>query len=510
MMKGDFESMTNRQKWKALSKRLDEIEAYGRCIGKVGFDMECCAPEEGIERAGEDMALVGKRLYALSHAKGFEKLICALHEDSEGLTPVQKKAVGHLYDDYARVKNISAKLDYEMDLASNRAYGAWLKAKKADDFSLFRDSLGELIRYQRLTVELRDEKKATVYDTCLDDKEKGGSIEQLDAFFAALRTRIVPLLRRVTEEGKPIREDFVSRPVPIPRQEAMSRYLLELEGLRQSALVLMTTEHPFTDNYGRNDVRVTTHYHEECFLSNVFTTLHEGGHALFMQNEPQEFFDEHCAERMSNAMHETISRFYENLIGRSEAFISLVAPQIRALSGGVFDDVSDRELYEAVNVARPSLIRTEADELSYCLHIMVRYELEKAFVNGEITVDEIPALWKAKYKEYLGVEVPDDAQGCLQDVHWSSVYFGYFPSYALGNAYGVQILRVMEKDFDVFAAVRAGDLVKIRDWLTARVFSIASISTPDEWIRTITGESLNPDYYLDYLEEKFTKLYELR
>ena len=167
-----------------------------------------------------------------------------------------------------------------MDLASNKAYGAWLKAKKANDFSLFRDSLGELIRYQRLVVEKRDERKATVYDTCLDDMEKGGSIEQLDAFFAALKARIVPLLARIVKEGKPIREDFMSRPVPIPAQEAMSRYLLALEGLRQSALVLMTTEHPFTDHYGRCDVRVTTHYHEDSFISNVFTTLHEGGHAI--------------------------------------------------------------------------------------------------------------------------------------------------------------------------------------------------------------------------------------
>ena len=502
--------MTNQRKWKELSRRLDEIEAYGRCLGKVNFDMECCAPEEGIEKAGEDMAILGKRLYKMTHAKTFEKLICELRADGEGLTPVQKKAVEHLYDDYAKVKNISAALDYEMDLANNKAYGAWLKAKKANDFSLFRDALGEMIRYQRLVVSLRDERKATVYDTCLDDKEKGGSTEQLDAFFAALRARIVPLLGRVVKEGKPIREDFMSRPVPIPQQEAMSRWLLELEGLRQSALVLMTTEHPFTDHYGPGDVRVTTHYHEDSFISNVFTTLHEGGHALFMQNEPRELYDEHCADNMSNAMHETISRFYENLIGRSEAFISYAAPKIRELSGGIFDDVSDRELYEAVNVARPSLIRTEADELSYCLHIMVRYELEKAFVNGEITVDEIPALWKAKYREYLGVEVPDDAQGCLQDVHWSSVYFGYFPSYALGNAYGVQILRRMERDFDVFAAVRAGELTKLRDWLSEHVFSIASLTTPDEWIRAITGEGLNVEYYLDYLEDKFTKLYDLK
>ena len=212
---------------------------------------------------------------------------------------------------------------------------------------------------------------------------------------------------------------------------------------------------------------------------------------------------------MTSAMHECISRFFENIVGRSEEFIHFVTPKLRELSGDTFADVSERELYEAVNIARPGLIRMEADELSYCLHILVRYELEKAFVNGDITVDEIPALWKTKYKEYLGVEVPDDARGCLQDVHWTGSY-GYFPSYALGNAYGAQILRTMEKDFDVHAAIRAGELTKLRDWLTEHVFGIGSMMTPDEWIRAITGESLNVNYYLDYLEEKFTKIYGLK
>ena len=502
--------MTNQQKWKKLSKQLDEIAAYGRVLGKMSFDMECCAPPEGIQKAGEDMSIVGKQLHKMTHNKRYESLIEELHADSEGLSPVQKKAVEHLYEYYSKSKNISAKLSYEMDLASNRAYGDWLKAKKLSDFSQFRDSLEALIRYTRIAIDLRDEKKGSYYDTCLDDIEKGGSIEQLDAFFAALKARIVPLLRRIQDEGKPIREDFMSRPVAIAQQEAMSRYLLELEGLRESALVLMTTEHPFTTNFGREDVRVTTHYHEDSFISNVFTTLHEGGHALFMQNEPVELQENHCDNEMSNAMHETISRFYENLIGRSEAFIHFVFPKLRELAGGTFDDISERELYEAVNIARPSLIRTEADELSYCLHIMIRYELEKAFLNGEISVDEVPALWNAKYKEYLGVDVPDDARGCLQDVHWSGISFGYFPSYALGNAYGAQILRTMEKDFDVFAAVKAGELWKIRDWLTEHVFSIASLTTPDEWIRAITGEGLNVNYYLDYLEEKFTKIYGLK
>ena len=495
---------------KQLFRILDEMEVYVRALGKISFDMQCIAPPEGMERAGEDMAVLGQRLHKLTHSKKYVELVNSLHADPGDATPVQRRVIRLLWENWAKTKNQTAKYAYEKDVALNRAYAAWLSAKKANDFSLFRDALAELIRYTRVAIDLRDEKKESYYDTCLDDIEKGGSIRQLDGFFSALKERIVPLLKRVVEEGKPIREDFMSRPVPIPRQEAMSRYLLELEGLRKSALVLMTTEHPFTTNFGKHDVRVTTHYHEDSFISNVFTTLHEGGHALFMQNEPQEIHDQHCADNMSNAMHETISRFYENLIGRSEAFVSLVAPKIRELSEGVFDDIADRELYEAVNVARPSLIRTEADELSYCLHILIRYELEKLFMNGEIGVDEIPTLWNAKYKEYLGLDVPNDTQGCLQDVHWSGFAFGYFPSYALGNAYGVQILRRMKQDFDVDAAVRAGDLLRIRDWLTEHVLSIASLSTPDQWIRAITGESLNVDYFLDYLEDKFTRLYELK
>ena len=501
--------MTNQQKWKKLAKHLEEIKVYYRSIGKLNFDMECCAPEEGIPAAGRDMAILGRQVHKLTHAKAFERLIEELHADSEGLTSVQKKAVEHLYDNYARSKNISAALSFEMDSATAKAYGDWLSAKKASDFSLFRDSLETLIRHTRQAIDLRDEHPEGYYNSCLDDMEKGGSEQQLDAFFNALKARIVPLIKRIQAEGRPIREDFMSRPVPVQQQEAMSRYLLELEGLRKSALVLMTTEHPFTTNFGRQDVRVTTHYHEDRFIANVFTSLHEGGHALFMQNEPVELHENYCDNSMSIAMHETISRFYENIIGRSEAFVSFITPKIKELACGTFDDISERELYEAVNIVKPGLLRTEADELSYSLHILIRYELEKAFINGEIGVDEIPALWNAKYKEYLGVDVPDDASGCLQDVHWSGISFGYFPSYALGNAYGAQIMHAMRQDFDVDAAVSAGELFKVRDWLTEHVFSIASLTTPDEWIRSISGESLNVNYYLDYLEKKYGAIYGL-
>ena len=502
--------MTNTERLNRLFARLDEIEAYVRVLGKVSFDMECCAPPEGMEKAGEDMAILGKRLYDMTHDPEYVQLLCELHADPEGLTPVQKKAVEHLYDSYTKEKNISPELNYEIDLASNKAYGTWLSAKQENDFSKFRDALESLIRYQRMMIDLRDDHPDGYYNTCLDDNEKGGSEGQLDAFFAALKARIVPLVKRIRAEGKPVRADFLKRPVPIPQQEAFSRWLLEVEGLRETALVLMTTEHPFTTNFGPKDVRVTTHYYEENFISNIFSTLHEGGHALFMQNEPEEIYANHCSDRMTNAMHETISRFFENIVGRSEGFVHYILPKLQEVTGGTFADVTERELYEAVNIARPSLIRTDADELTYCLHILVRYELEKAFINGDITVDEIPALWNAKYREYLGVEVPDDVHGCLQDVHWSGVAYGYFPSYALGNAYGAQILHTMKQALDFDACMRAGDLKTVGAWLKEHVFSIASLTTPDEWIRAITGESLNPNYYLDYLEEKYSEIYGLQ
>lgn len=501
--------MNNNLKLKQLFSILSEAETYVRAIGKIEFDMQCCAPEDGMDTAGDDMAVLGSRLHKLTHSKKYEKLLCELYADSEGLSDIQKSLIQTLYEDYEKTKNISARLNFEKDQAAGKAYGQWLQAKKNSDFSAFRDSLGKLIALTRKFVELRDRKYKTPYSACLDDYEKGGSEEQLDQFFAGLRERIVPLLKRVTEEGKSIREDFLTRPCPIPQQEAFSRYLLELQGLKKSSLVLMATEHPFTTSFGPRDVRVTTHYYEDNFISNIFSTLHEGGHALFMQNEPAELYENHADNRMSNAMHECISRFYENYIGRSEAFIHFVYPKLKEISAELMDGVSERELYEGVNIAKASLIRIEADELSYSLHIMVRYEIEKAFINGEITVDEIPAMWNAKYKEYLGLDVPDDASGCLQDVHWTMSY-GYFPSYALGNAYGAQILHTMQKEFDVYSYVREGKLDVILDWLKERVFAPASCMTPDQWIRHITGEGLNIKYYLDYLEEKFSALYGLR
>jgi len=503
--------MTLEETKSRLFALLDEQECYNRVIEKLNFDLLCSTPEDGMDQAANDMAVLGQRLYDLKHNETFLTLARDFYAKQCVLPPLEQKLAEHLHDKDEKAKNLTRELAFRTDKAISHAYGQWLKAKKAKDFSLYADDFAELIACKQAEIDLRDEKKNRYYDTCLDDMEKGGNQEQMDAFFEALKAGILPLLQKIQQKEKasPIREDFLSRPCPIPIQDRFSRYLLNLEGLRPGALVFTTTEHPFTTQFGKQDVRVATHFFEDNFISNLYSTLHEGGHALFMQNEPDEFYTGHLYDSMTNAMHECISRFYENLIGRSRAFVHYIFPKLQEFCGDLYADVSEEEFYRAVNIARPNLIRVEADELTFPLHILVRYELEKAFVNGEISVHEIPKLWNEKYKAYLGLTVPSDDLGCLQDVHWTDTGYGYFPSYALGSAYGVQILRRMEQDFDVFVAVAEGNFGMILDWMKEHVFSIASITDPDEWIRAITGEPLNPDYFLSYLEEKYTELYDL-
>lgn len=489
---------------------LDKVELYYRAIGKISFDMECCAPKNGLSQAGEDMAELEKVPFNLLHSDEYIQLIKDLKKDAEdgALEPLQKKLVEYLNEDYDKTANLTEEFNYEMSLAANKSYEVWLEAKERDDYGLFKDAFAKVVELTRREIELRGPVKTTYYDVLLDDYEKGGNERQLDEFFAALKAEILPLVKEIKERGKKIRTDFLTRPCPIPLQEAFSKYLLDLECLDPDSLVLMTTEHPFTTNFGPEDVRVTTHYYEENFVSNIFTTLHEGGHALFMQKEPDEFTKNHVCDRMTSAMHECISRFYENIIGRSPELIHAIYPKMQELCGDIFADVSEQELYEAVNTAEPILNRCDSDELTYCIHILIRYEMEKGFINADMSIDELPAIWNAKYTEYLGVTPTNDREGILQDVHWTSSY-GYFPSYALGNAYGAQIVNTMKKEFDVFGCVREGNLQPILDWLETKVFSIASVSTPDEWIRAITGEPLNVQYFIDYLKEKFTSIYEL-
>jgi len=280
-------------------------------------------------------------------------------------------------------------------------------------------------------------------------------------------------------------------------------------GLDRNYCGIAETEHPFTTNFNNKDVRITTHYYENDLVSSMYSVIHEGGHALYELGADDQYNFTALQGGVSMGIHESQSRFYENLIGRSRAFIHAIFPKVKELFPQQLADVDEKMFYRAVNKAQPSLIRTAADELTYANHIMIRYELEKQLIAGSLEIKDVPAAWNKLYKEYLGVDVPNDTQGCLQDTHWAGGMIGYFPSYALGSAYGAQMIAKMQEDLgDIYADVAKGDLSKVTAWLKEKIHCHASFKKPGALFEEVCGK-FDATYYTDYLTKKYTELYGL-
>ena len=303
-------------------------------------------------------------------------------------------------------------------------------------------------------------------------------------------------------------ESFLHLEYPAAQQKAFADYLMEVMGLDRSHCGLGETEHPFTLEFNNKDVRITTNYDLHNVASSMYSVLHEGGHALYELGIRDDLQYTCLAGGVSMGVHESQSRFYENLIGRSRSFVEAIYPKVQEFFPQQLGGVSAEQFYRAVNKAQPSLIRTEADELTYCLHIMVRYELEKRMFDGTLTAHDLPAEWNRLYKEYLGVDVPNDRQGVLQDSHWSNGNIGYFPSYAIGSAYGAQYLLELSKELDVDAVVRSGDLTPINNWLEENILKYVCMKEPVALFESVCGK-FDPDCYVAYLEKKFTEVYGL-
>lgn len=508
---------TLAEKLEFVRKTLGTAERYEHAVHVINFDMETLCPADGMEEEGETIAFLSTEAYKLLKSDEFIEAAEYLYEHRFGsgteqepgedaLEDLDRLLAETLHREYAKIRNITPEMNHEFTLAFNKAYIDWLNAKNAADFSAFVPSLEKVREINLKQVSLRPERKDNVYDELLDDYERGITSEDLDEAFGKCKERLIPFLEKIKASKKIIRTDFLSRPVKDEQQREMTRYLLETIRYDFRRGAFATTEHPFTDDLARNDVRITTHYYPERFSSGLYSVMHEGGHALFGQLQPYEHHGKYVANNMTLGMHESVSRFYENRIGRSEAFTGLILPKIKEIFPGVLDDVSPREFYEGVNVVCPSLIRTEADEFTYTFHIIIRYEIEKMIVDGTAAISDLPETWNGKYREYLGITPPNDAEGVLQDVHWSGG-FGYFPTYALGNMYNAMFYNRMKTEIDPSACVAAGDLETVNTWMKENVFAKANLLEPKDWIRDITGRSLTPDDFLDYLEEKYGALY---
>ncbi len=476
-----------------------EIDACTRIWKRLDFDRQCCAPKGGLACCGEDLAQIARRIHELRCAPEFLEAMEGCLGQGEQLTEMELRSVQYQYELYQREKNLSAEFAQELSRITGAAFDGWVQAREENHYAVFAPCLKRVIEAFRQSAANRDKKYAHIYDACLSDFERGSTVEQMDAFFGELKEKLAPILK----EGKPAKtpEPLFRAEVPVEAQKKLSLRLLEAEGLCMEKTSLVETKHPFTQLMSRNDVRVTTRFYRENFVSNLYTILHEGGHAVHYTNLPEEFYTNGMTAAPTFGMQECISRFYENVIGRSRAFCQWVVPLIREYFPGEAGRITPDQLFSYVNAPRREPIRMQADEASYCMHILIRYELEKGFMSGEIPVEEIPALWNKKYEQYLGIWVSNDNEGVLQDVHWADS-IGYFPSYALGTVAAAQVYYRMNEDFPVYEAVERGQLYRVKEWLVSHAFDGNMAGDFFTWIRKVTGRELSVDYFVAYLKEK--------
>ena len=491
-----------------FKEHLAKMDAYGHAFGVLNYDSETAMPKGGFEHLGRTYAVLSEEMYRLTTSPELKAMVKEILAHKEEVDYITRREAEELYEDMERTEKIPMEEFVAYQVAQNEASGVWHTAKVTNDFASFAPHLEKLVNYSRKFAVYWDSEKAP-YDVLLDRYEKGLTMETLDRFFSLLRAKLLPVVEAVGKKGPVVDDSFLFRRFPLEKQRKLSDRLMEVMTIDRDHCNIGEVEHPFTTNFTKDDVRITTHYHEKDFTSSMFSVIHEGGHALYELNVGDDIKASPLGGGASMSIHESQSRFYENIIGRSEAFLTYILPDVQKLGPKTLKGVSPHDFYLAVNKAQPSLIRTQADELTYSFHIMIRYELEKQLMAGTLAVKDLPAAWNGLYKEYLGVDVPNDTQGVLQDSHWSNGLFGYFPSYALGSAYGAQMLKVMERDIPVWELVARGDLKPIVAWLTDRIYRYGRTLKPNELILKACEAPFDPHYYVDYLKNKYTEVYGL-
>ena len=486
------------EKLKPFFEKRDRLR---HLLGIISFDVETTAPEKTIEAENDLMNFYSAELAEISQDKEFVALVKTAKEEG-GLNDAEALLIDDLLFDISYMEKLPIEKFMEWNRDISKCMEMWKKAKNASDWSVVEPYFERLVEIKREESELlRLPFHKTKYDAFLSQYEKGQTQEDVDRVFEPLKKFLIENLPIVLQK-----QSRLEMPPLLPHdkdsQAHLSIDLLKAIDYDLTRGVLRETEHPFSDSIARDDCRVTTHYYEEDWRSSMYSVIHEGGHAIQFQCWPDYQFENHVNSRASAALCETHSRLYENLLGRSRAFAPVLLCLCKKNLGGEFENMSVDGFYNLVNQVTRSLVRTEADEYTYCLHIILRYELERDLINGKLEVKDLPEAWKAKYKEYLGIDVPDDAHGVLQDVHWYGGGFGYFPSYALGNLYGTQILAKMKEEIDVDTLLTKGDTKPIKEWLTKNDFAFDYLN-PNDWIKKVVGKEMDPSYFIEYLRKKF-------
>ena len=477
-----------------LLGRLAEIADLERVSMLLAWDQEVVMPPAGAQARGELRATVGR----LAHERFTDERVGELLQDAAPRDEVQADVVRVARRDFDKARRVPGELVAEMARAGVAARGAWLQARESGDFARF-------VPYLERNIELRRRYSACFpeaehsYDPLLDDYEPGMRTADLREVLERLRDGLVPLVAAAPEV-----DDAVLRAGPFPEagQRALVDTVLRAIGVNDRQWRVDEATHPFEATIAKDDVRLTTRYNE-ADLDSLYSSLHELGHGLYEHQIDPALERTPLAGGASSAWHESQSRLWENMVGRSAGFWRWCLPHAQAALPERFAGVTWQEVQQAANAVRPSLIRVSADEVTYGLHIVLRFELELALIEGDLAVADLPAAWNERTRAYLGLDVPDDVHGVLQDVHWAEGVFGYFPTYALGNVIAGQVWACVTADLpDLDERFAAGDFAPLREWLAEHVHRFGRRHLPTELLERVTGDGLDPAPYLAYLEAK--------
>ena len=485
-----------------------KMQALGYASYIISWDSETEAPVGCLEERSKQVGVLSEMSYRLERSDEYINCVKTLYDNIDSLDELLKVEIKKVYKDLMNSLKVPMEELVEYSILISKSQNIWAEAKVNNDYSLFKSTLKEIIDFNKRYVKYLETENLKGYDVLLDIYEEAMTKEKYDKFFSLLKAEIVPLVKQIKEKN--INKDpLFGKLFDVNKQKEFADYLMDVMCFDKSRGLIKESEHPFTSGYGTTDVRITNHYYEDLLISGIFSCIHELGHATYEQQSNPTLDSTLLGGGASMAMHESQSRFYENIVGRSYNFWVSHYPKLKSIFNDELKDVSLDDFYRYINNVECSLIRTEADELTYPLHIMVRYEIEKLIIESDVDVDKLPAIWNNLYKEYLGIDVPTDKEGILQDIHWAGGSFGYFPTYALGSAYGAQMLESIKKDLDFEKEIGKENLKQINEWLKNKIHNFGSTKTPDELLNISTGESFDAKYYVEYLKNKFSKIYSL-
>jgi carboxypeptidase Taq len=498
------------EKMQQLIDLSAELEDLGHIGALMGWDQQVNMPPGGAEERGIQLAALGRIMHEKFTSDEVGQLIADLEKEVGDLKAEtdEARSVKVAKRAYEKQTKIPLPMLMERIKVTTMAHEAWVEAKGKSDFSLFQPYLEKIVDLTKQYADLFTPYDH-VYDPLLDDYEPGMKTAEVKAIFNKLRPQQVELLQAIAEKEPPD-NSFLKQHYKEEYQEIIGRFVITRFGYDWKRGRLDLAAHPFTTGFGQGDIRITTRYLKDDAGSALFSTMHEAGHAMYEQGVPPKYRRHPLSGSASLAIHESQSRLWENLVGRSKEFWSFFYPSLQMLFPEYLANVSMLDFYRGINRVEPSLIRVESDEATYNMHIMLRLEIEIGLMEGTVEVKDLPEIWNARMQDYLGVTPPDDAHGVLQDVHWSGGSIGYFPTYALGNLASVQLWdKMLEEHPNVPDEIAKGQFGTILGWMQEKVHQYGSKFEPQELMLKATGSKITPEPYVKYLKDKYSEVYEL-